>query len=420
VLAATLAAAGALTVSGVSSAAPHHNRGLTIKVMPNPIIAGQEVTITGQLVGPRIANQPIVLYHRIPPRPFFTIIDVTKTDSNGFYSFIRPEGVVLSDRSWFVRGPRGTHSETVHEHVQALVSLAASTTDAITGQTVLFSGHVSPGHPFRRVLLQEQNSISGDGWATIASTFTGGGSNFVIPHRWARPGDYTLRAVFPRDARNDMSASDQVTVDVQQRQRTGFTITSSAPIIVVGQSVTITGALAQTGATTVPVGTNVTLWARQDGGVWRAQATTGTASDGSYSFTQSPTHNTAYQVRTTMRQFHATAVLYEGVQDAVTLTASSLTGSLGSAVTLNGTVTPAHPQHLIYLQRLGIDGDWHTVAATQVQGDSSFSFSYQLAQPGPVQLRARITGGPENVGAASPSVVITVSGVSAAILRTAS
>jgi hypothetical protein len=411
VLAATLAAGGVLTAPGLSSAAPHRNRGLTINVMPNPIIAGQEVTIAGQLFGPETANQPIVLYHRIPPHPFFTIIDVTRTDSNGFYSFIRPEGIVLSNRSWFVRGPNGTHSETVHEHVQALVSLAASTTNATTGQLVLLSGHVSPGHPFRRVLLQEQNSISGNGWATIASTFTGAGSNFVIPHRWARPGDYTLRAVLPRDIRSDLGASDQVTVDVQQRQRTGFTIASSAPIIVVGQSVTITGVLDQAGATPAPAGTKVTLWAHQDGGGWHAQAATSTASDGSYSFTQSPTHNTAYQVRTTLRPARPTAVLYEGVQDAVTLSASSLTGSVGSAVTLSGTVTPAHPQHLIYLQRLGIDGDWHTVAAAQVQADSSFSFSYQLAQPGPVQLRARITGGPENVGAASPPVAITVSGV---------
>jgi hypothetical protein len=398
-LAATMAVAGALALPTVAAAwghhHPHHNRGLTINATPNPIDAGQGVLIYGQLNGQNSANQTIVLYHRIIPSPFFSIISITKTNTFGYYEFVRPDGIVMTNRDWFVRGPNDTHSRTIREQVSALVNAAANTTNATTGQLVLVNGHVTPTHPFERVLLQEQSALSGNGWRTIGSTFTGGGSNFVIPHRWARPGDHTVRVLFPGDARNIAGVSDTLTVAVQQRQQADFTINSSDPIITAGQSVTISGVLDQKGTTTPEPSTEVTLWAHPNGSSWQAVATTTTGADGSYSFMRSPTANTAFQVRTTLSPVRHTTVLYEGVQDVVTLSA----------------VTPMHAGHLIYLERFGADGNWHVIAATTVTASSTFSFTYLLTQPGAVQLRARITGGPENVGAASPAVTLTASGI---------
>ena len=69
--------------------------------------------IYGQLKGAPVAGQTIRLYHRVNPSPFFTLIGSTTTDSFGFYKFTREEGVVMSNRSWFVRGPGFTHSRTV-------------------------------------------------------------------------------------------------------------------------------------------------------------------------------------------------------------------------------------------------------------------------------------------------------------------
>jgi hypothetical protein len=40
-----------------------------------------------------------------------------------------------------------------------------------------------------------------------------------------------------------------------------------------------------------------------------------------------------------------------------------------------------------------------------------YSFSYTFGKQGTHQLRARIYGGPENIGAASAPVTITVTGV---------
>jgi hypothetical protein len=75
------------------------------------------------------------------------------------------------------------------------------------------------------------------------------------------------------------------------------------------------------------------------------------------------------------------------------------------------TVTPDHTGHAVELQRLGTDGNWHDVAAGVVASGSTYSFSYTFGQEGSVELRARIYGGPENVGGAAPSATIAVSGV---------
>jgi hypothetical protein len=409
-----VAGASLFALSGVGSAgaAPAHNDGLTIAATPNPILAGESVLIYGQLNGADNADQTITLFHRIYPQSAFTVISRTKTSPAGFYDFPRPEGIVMSNRSWFVRGPDGAHSRTIHEGVAALVSLSSDKTAADTGQAVVFSGHVSPTHVFERVKLQEQTSLSGNGWSTIATTYTGAASNFSVPHRWAVPGIYTLRAVFPGDARNLEGDSDSVTLIITQKQVPSFTINSSAPIIPIGQSVTISGVLYRSGSTvTVDPSTQVTLYGKPVGGTSVALATALTGPDGSYSFPQSPSHNEVYNVGTAILPTRVSASLFEGVQDAVTVGASSPTGTVGGTVSLSGTVSPDHTGHVIYLQRLGSDGYWHDVATRVVNTGSTFSFTYTFGEAGTIQLRGRIFGGPENVGGASAPVAIVVSGV---------
>ncbi len=148
----------------------------------------------------------------------------------------------MTNRSWFVResGIHGVHSRTVYERVSALVSLAASTTSQVTGQPIVFTGHVTPNHAFERVALQEQRGSSDD-WRTLKTGFIGRGSNYAISYRWRIAGDHDVRVVFPGDGRNIKGASDPVTVTIQQKQISGFTINSSSPIINEGSGVNLTG-----------------------------------------------------------------------------------------------------------------------------------------------------------------------------------
>ncbi|MCL2417776.1 MAG: hypothetical protein FWD04_00670, partial [Conexibacteraceae bacterium] len=114
----------ALALAGTAHAAQRHwrhhqwpNHSLTIAATPDPITAGQSMLIYGQLNGPSSANRLIVLYHRVNPAAQFTVIGATRTNAQGFYEFTRAEGVVVSNRNWFVVGPWGSRSPVVHEFV---------------------------------------------------------------------------------------------------------------------------------------------------------------------------------------------------------------------------------------------------------------------------------------------------------------
>jgi hypothetical protein len=420
VLASVLSALTFAAAPGIASASPHHNHGLTIAVTPNPIIAGEHVTIYGQLKGPGSGEQTIRLFHRVNPHGFFMPIGTTTTNSAGFYEFTRAEGVVLSNRSWFVRGPSNSHSRTVHERVAALVSLAISTTNGITNHPLTFTGHVTPVHAGQRVLLQEQKGSSDD-WRTIKTGRIGPDSNFAISVRFRVPNAYTVRGLFPGDARNLKAASDPVAVTIQQAQVTDLTINSSDPIVQNGASATISGVLDQAGTSTPQPLIAVTLFVRHpDQPHFHALQAGVTGSNGSYSFTEQPTENELYQVRETFAPHRHTAVLFEGVQDVVSMTASSPSSTVGGMVTLMGDVTPSKAGHVVYLQKLGEDNDWHTVEVRFVRSNSTFQFGWTFGTTGEKTFRARITGDEENVGGASAPLAIAVGPSSVSSLPPAS
>ena len=137
-------------------------------------------------------------------------------------------------------------------------------------------------------------------------------------------------------------------------------------------------------------------------------ATTG--ADGSYAFANvSSATNELYQVRTSFAPHRATAALFEGVQDVVTMQADSSTSTVGGHVTFSGTVSPDKSGHVIYLERLGADNDWHVVEVRFVTSASTFQFGSTFGTAGTKDFRARIIGGPANVGGASPVVPVVVS-----------
>jgi hypothetical protein len=408
VLASVLAVLVVVSVPAIASAAPRHNHGLTINATPNPVIAGDGVLIYGQLRGTDIAGKPIVLYHRLAGKPSFTLIGATRTDSHGFYEFTRAEGVVLTRRSWFAKGPGDTHSRTVHEHVAALVSLRASATSSPTIQPIVFSGHVTPDHRFQRVLLQAQNGASNN-WHTIKVGRLDSASNYSISYRWRTPGVRDVRVVLPADLRNDEGVSDSVTVTIEQAQVPSFTINTSAPIVSYGQSATISGTLLKPGSTSPEPSTPVNLCSRTAHQIrFTCNVATTTGADGSYSFSVSPTSNAVYVVKTTLPPRRHSARLFEGVRDLITITPSSTSSAVGQVVTLTGTVTPDKAGDVIYLQRLGKDGNWHTVEVRTVRHDSTYQFGWRFGNSGSVTFRTRIPGDPDNVGAASAAVTITV------------
>jgi hypothetical protein len=367
------------------------------------------VIIYGQLRGTNAAGQTILLYHHIAPRSGYTLVGTTTTDAHGFYEFTRAEGVVDTNRSWFVRGPDHTHSRTLYERVEALVSLASEATNGFTGHKVTFTGHVFPDHPFERVLLQERNGSSDD-WHTLKSSFTGPDSNYVIRYAWKFPGQYDVRVVFAGDRRNVRGESDPLSLTIQQSQIPSFTINSSAQVVSYGQSTVISGVLDKSASDLTPAsGVQVTLMARTPTLGWTGVATATTAANGSYQFAaQTPVTNTLYQVRVTMAPHRHSALLYEGVHDLVSAAPSSTSGTSGQPITFTGTVTPGRADVVVYLQRLGADGEWHMLAAAFTNAIGGYTIGWSLGDPGTDQFRVRALPDRQNLGGESDTMTITV------------
>ena len=409
VLASACVAAAAMAVPSIAGAAPVHNRALSIHATPDHVIAGEPVLIYGRLQGRHDADQEITLYHRINPVTQFTVISRTRTNAEGQYDFPRAEGIVESNRSWFVRGPVFTHSETIHERVAAEVTINASAVSGTTRHPITFTGEVTPNHAGSRVVLQVQ---SGDGntWHTVRTGRVGAGSDYSIAYAWRTAGSRNVRVAFIGDSRNTGAQSDPTTVLIQQRQAPYFTIQSSDPIVANGSPATITGTLYQPHTSTVAPNVEVGLYSEVPGsGPATLAQTTTTSATGTYSFTVEGDTNELYEARTiNAPAAQATAELFEGVQDTVTLTTTSATSTVGGTVTFSGSVAPSKAGHVVYLEKYGSDGRWHIVETSSISASSEFSFNWTFGTSGTKQFRARVVGGSVNVGGASAPVSETV------------
>ncbi len=392
---------------------PTHNHGLTIVALPSKIVAGEGVTIQGELNGSGDAGQKIDLYHRIAPNANYTLISKTTTNSEGVYEFTRAEGIVNTNRSWYVTAPQlsgNVHSKTIYERVAAEVSLSASSTSVDTRTPIVFSGSVSPNHTGEQVALQVERGATGTAWTTVKTGKLGAGSAYSISYAFATAGDRDVRVLFGGDARNIAAASDPVTVSVQQAQAPGFTIMSNVPTITFGGTgATLSGVLDNAGTTTPDPGVSVRLWSHLPGAKWHTAGTpVDTASDGSYSFKVKPGANTIYEVRTTFAPHRSTAPLYLGVHDALTMTPSATTVAVGTKVTFSGTVSPDKAGSAIYLERMGADGHWQIVATQKVTHASTYAFNWRVERIGSLQFRVRIPSDTYTLGNASAAATITV------------
>jgi hypothetical protein len=394
-------AAGSGLAAAPASAAPA--RHITINAQPNPIVSGDPVVIFGQLTGAKASDALIKLFHRVAGAPGFTLVSTTHASSTGAYEFSRADGVVTTNRSWYARA-NGITSQIVRERVQALVTLSgpADGSTLLTGPAhpYTFSGTVSPAKVGGVVELQRQEATGGGSWHTIQTTRVRAGGAYTLVHHFSVPGDASIRTVVTADARNAASASSPLDYQIEQAENPALTITAATNPLPVGSTETISGTL-QAGA-----GQLITLLASTDNkGYVQVASATGDAS-GNYTFAQAPINSTFYKVAGGGR---SSAVLFVGVKDGLTGAVSATSVTAGGSVTFTGSVTPNKTGHVIYLQRQNASGSgFHTIVVATVGANSTYSISRTLYDAGTKVLRVLIPGGPDNQGAATAPVTITV------------
>jgi hypothetical protein len=441
--AAALAAALLSMLAPTMALARKHAGGrcrVSIEVAPHEITAGDPVVVFGRLIcaAGGEAGQTVRLYHHLVGLPGFTYVQSTTTDAHGFYEFARADGVVETNRAWFVRA-HGAQSAGKRIRVAAQVGLSGPPegSQLLTGPAnkVTFSGSVSPADVGARVVLQRQNAVTGSEWRRIDLGFVQPGGSFTIVHTFRFPGDANIRVLVRSQRRDIPSASTPLAYVISQAQNPSLSIVASSDPILFGQSVTISG--------TLSVGSGeraVTLLARTRGQRFApvAQATTNTG--GEYSFpAQAPGNSTFYRVISNsntcpppVRQAATacpldlrnpelrgvkSAVLYEGVRDILTAQVSATTVQAGQPLTFSGSVAPDQSGHIIYLERENAARNgFHVVRVSEVASGSTYSIVHRVYDAGTKVFRIYIPGGPENLGTASQPFTITVTPAPAAAL----
>jgi hypothetical protein len=196
------------------------NPNLTITASADPISAGQSVTISGTVAG--AVNQPVTLLARTRTQSFAPVAQ-TSTDGSGNYTF--PAQVPINSTFYKVSGA-GKSSAVLYEGVKDVLTAQVSATTIQAGQSVTFSGAVSPDHTGHVIYLERQNA-SGQGFHVIEVASVGAGSTYSFAHEFVDAGIKTVRVFIPGGPENQGAASQPFTINVTPGSSS--TLTPEAP-----------------------------------------------------------------------------------------------------------------------------------------------------------------------------------------------
>lgn len=379
-----------------------------LNVAPRLLYAREPALAWGRLICPggEEANQTVTLYQSaVGSLGGFTALGTTTTNALGGYQLSTG---ALTGNSVFYAVIDSVASERRTVRVVAEVSLSGPTEGELpagiqTGRPnrVRFTGSVYPYDEGALVVLQRQNALTGDEWHRIGKGVVGPEGKFTIAHTFIVPGDASIRVLIRSSHRNVASPSNELNYEISQAQNPKLTIESLANPIVYGQSVTIHGATAPNTLLTLMART-----ARQ--GAFSPVAQVRSDGGGVYTFpAQPPVDSTFYEVQGAGL---TSAVLFEGVGDALTATMSPAVTSIpaGQALTFSGSVSPDHTGHAIYLEGLNAAGKFHVLQRAAIMPGSTYSIVHYVYDEGMSVFRVKVPGDPQNGGAASQTFTVQV------------
>jgi hypothetical protein len=178
---------------------------VAIGASPDPIVFGNDLTISGRLSGTAVANQAVTLQSR--PFPFtrgFTNVGTARlSDAGGAVSFLIPPFTVATQ---FRLAISGAYSAVMSVEVRPKITLRVR---RIKGHRVRVTGVVHPGNATGGVSIQRRTA--GGSFVPIkrvALSPQTGGARYTATLRM-RPG-LTLRAVFRADGGPLLRATSRV------------------------------------------------------------------------------------------------------------------------------------------------------------------------------------------------------------------
>jgi hypothetical protein len=184
------------------------NPALTIQSSANPIFYGQPVTISGTIASG--AGTTLTLLAHTRTQKSFVPIATTSSTAGGTYTF--PVQTPLQSTGYEVTGA-GKTSTHLFEGVKYGLTAGVSANTVQAGQSLTFSGTVTPGHSGHAVYLQAQYP-SGIGFHVIQVGTVTAGSTYSISYVPFVAGAKKFRIKVPGDPENQGVASSLFEVSV--------------------------------------------------------------------------------------------------------------------------------------------------------------------------------------------------------------
>jgi hypothetical protein len=199
------------------------NPALTINASADPIPFGQSVTITGTATAE--PNATVTLLAHTAHQGGFAPVAQVKTSSSGDYE-LPAQSPVFS--TFYEVQVNGVSSAVLYEDVgDALTAAVLPGTSIAAGQTLTFSGSVSPDHTGHVIYLERENA-AGTGFHVVEVSTLGLGSTYSIAHTIYTAGTDVFRVRIPGDPQNGGAVSPPFTIQVAPAPSPS-TLTPEAP-----------------------------------------------------------------------------------------------------------------------------------------------------------------------------------------------
>ncbi len=189
------------------------NPELEINSSANPISYGQSVTISGLAKENATTDAPnavVRLMARTALHSTFTQVAEAKTNGTGNYTFA-PQ-TPLDSTFYRVQGA-GKSSAVLYEGVKYVLTAAASATTVQSGQSVTFSGTVSPAEAGHTIYL-EREDLAGTSFHVIQVGEVTSTGTYSIVHTFYGLGTDVVRVKIPGGPLNGSTASQTFKIEV--------------------------------------------------------------------------------------------------------------------------------------------------------------------------------------------------------------
>jgi hypothetical protein len=222
-----------LYVRGISNTLNYNisqkeNPNLTLNSSSDPIFFGQPVTLSGVVNGAPV-GQTVTLLARGRGAGYATAATTT-TKSEGKYEFVQSPQV----SSFYRVTSAGKSSAVLFEGVKYVLTAGVSATTVQSGQSLTFSGTVTPGVAGHPVYLERENA-SGGGFHVYEPGTVVTGSTYSITAPIYGSGKESFRIKVPGDPTNQSASSTTFSIEVTPAPAVSFKPTPPSKPLQEGQ-----------------------------------------------------------------------------------------------------------------------------------------------------------------------------------------